>query len=150
MQRTVNMPNEEPEQKRFELPSENVEHLFQVVDLIDSPDPDIAIAKIEIAEGDEIGRSLLHRVNMDSEWKGFFLTRLFLKAIGEPYKGDDVVIDPDNWPGRQFYSSVIHNKGTSGKIYANIDQYNFEKAVEQVETAAQPAKEQVAGWDDDK
>ncbi len=126
VKRTVTAPNDEPEQGKFKLPSEG-EHLFQVVDKwADKTDDNVIITKLEVAEGDEIGRSILHRVNLDSEWKGFFLTRLFLKAIGEPYKGE-FEVDDDMWIGKCFYASVIHNLGNNGKTYANIDQFNFEK-----------------------
>lgn len=126
VKRTVTAPNDEPEQGKFKLPSEG-EHLFQVVDKwADKTDDNVIITKLEVAEGDEIGRSILHRVNLDSEWKGFFLTRQFLKAIGEPYKGE-FEVDDDMWIGKCFYASVIHNLGNNGKTYANIDQFNFEK-----------------------
>lgn len=135
VKRTVTAPNDEPEQGKFKLPSEG-EHLFQVVEKwADKTDDNVIITKLEVAEGDEIGRSILHRVNLDSEWKGFFLTRLFLKAIGEPYKGE-FEVDDDMWIGKCFYASVIHNKEKdkrtgevvpNGKTYANIDQFNFDK-----------------------
>lgn len=130
VKRTVQMPDDEPEQRTFELPSEG-EHQFQVVDKwTDKTDDNIIIVKLEVAEGEELGRSILHRVNLDSEWKGFFLTRLFLKAIGEPHKGE-VEIDDDMWIGKCFYASVIHNvSANNGKTYANIDQFNFDKVVE--------------------
>lgn len=130
VKRTVQAPNDEPEQRTFELPSEG-EHQFQIVDKwTDKTDDNIIIVKLEVAEGDELGRSILHRVNLDSEWKGFFLTRLFLKAIGEPYKGEFEVED-DNWIGRCFYATITHNvSANNGKTYANIDQFNFDKVVE--------------------
>jgi len=126
MRRKVNMGNEEP--KQFEMPSE-VEHLFRVMSAED--DSDIVSVKLEVISGDEEGRTMLHRVNLDNTWKGFFLTRLFLKAIAEEYKGEGVVIDSDNWLGREFSATVIHNKGKNGKMYANIDKYNFLDAVSQ-------------------
>ena len=130
VKRTVTTSNDEPEQRRFELPSEG-EHLFSVVDVwTDKNDDNIVITKLEVAEGEELGRSLLHRVNLDSEWKGFFLTRFFLKAIGEDYKGE-IEVDSDMWVGRLFYASVIHNTGNNGKTYANIDTFNFDKVPEQ-------------------
>ncbi len=132
VKRTMNLPNDEPEQRKFELPSEG-EHQFQIVDLwTDKTDDNIIIVKLEVSEGEELGRSILHRINLDSEWKGFFLTRLFLKAIGEPYKGE-VEVEPDNWIGRVFYATIIHNVGNNGKTYANIDQFNFDKVIEQVD-----------------
>jgi hypothetical protein len=130
VKRTMTAPNDEPEQRKFELPSEG-EHQFQVVDLwTDKMDDNIIIVKLEVSEGEELGRSILHRVNLDSTWKGFFLTRLFLKAINEPYKGD-IETDEDMWIGKIFYATIIHNLGNNGKTYANIDQFNFDKVVEQ-------------------
>lgn len=126
VKRTVTAPNEEPEQRKFELPSEG-EHQFQIVDKWTDKTDDIIIVKLEVAEGEELGRSILHRVNLDSGWKGFFLTRLFLKAIGEPYKGE-IDIDDDMWIGKCFYATIIHNVSVNnGKTYANIDQFNFDK-----------------------
>jgi len=131
MKRTVSAPNEEPEQRRFELPSEK-EHKFQVVDKWeDESDPNVITTKIEVAGGDEEGRTTLHRVNLDSDWKGFFLTRLFLKAIGEPYKGE-FEVDDDMWIGKSFYATIIHNTSeNNGKTYANIDEFNFDKEIDQ-------------------
>lgn len=129
VKRTVNMGENEPEQKTFELPSEG-EKLFQVVDVYDQSnqtgkmnlDENTVCVKCEVAIGDELGRSLLMQLSLDPTWKGFFATRLFLKAIGEPHKGDKVDIDTDEWIGKQFYAEVVHN----GK-YANIKGYNFDK-----------------------
>jgi hypothetical protein len=126
--------NEEPEQAKFDLPSEK-EHLFQVTDVITFEDelgtklrldPDTVSVKLEVVGGEEQGRTLLQRLSLDENWKGFFATRLFLKAIGEPYKGAGLEIDTDRWIGRQVYATVVHN----GK-FANIDQYNLEKRIEQ-------------------
>lgn len=129
MKRQIKTSSEEPEQKKFEIPSEG-EHQFQVVDKwISDTDDNIILVKLEVSDGEEAGRSILHRVNLDSEWKGFFLTRLFLKAIGEPYK-DEFTTDDDNWIGRMFYATIIHNEGRNGKIYANIDSFNFDKVVD--------------------
>lgn len=146
--RTLITSDDEPEQRTFELPSAG-EHMFQVVDKWgDKGDSNIIIVKLEVAEGEELGRSILHRVNLDTEWKGFFLTRLFLKAISEPYKGE-FEVDDDNWIGKCFSATVIHNIGSNGKTYANIDSYNFDKAIEQVDTKVEPKKggEEVA-WDE--
>lgn len=135
VKRSYNLPDDEPENKKFDLPSEK-EHLFKVVAVYDENsemavklkiDSDTVYAKCEVVGGDEEGRTLLQRCSLDENWKGFFLTRLFLKAIGEQYKGNGLEIDTDRWIGRQFYATVIHN----GK-FANIDTYNFEKKVEDV------------------
>jgi hypothetical protein len=131
MKRTVNMGDNEPDQKTFNLPSET-EHLFQVVDVFTMEseigmklglDENTVSVKCEVAIGDELGRTLLQRCSLDETWKGFFATRLFLKAIGEAHKGTGIEIDTDRWIGRQFYAVVKHN----GK-FANIAEYNFEKS----------------------
>jgi len=161
VKRTVNAGDGEPEQGSFEKPSEG-EHLFQVVDVFDQSydgnkfdlDSNTVIAKCEVVGGDEEGRSLLNRCSLDDTWKGFFATRLFLKAIGEPYKGQGLTIDTDAWVGRQFYATVVHNE-SKGKTYANIKEYNFEKMVDN-SGAPTKSEEQNAdvlngeiAWDDD-
>lgn len=135
-----NIPDDEPEQMKFELPSEK-EHCFQITDVFTaedetgqkmSLDENTVLAKCEVCGGDEEGRTLLNRCSLDENWKGFFATRLFLKAISQPYKGDGIVIDTDDWIGRQFYATVVHNKNKAGdKTYANIGEFNFEKLVAQ-------------------
>jgi hypothetical protein len=157
VKRTVKGSEQEPEQMAFEMPSEK-EHLFQVVDIFDfdyegnkfNLDPDTVIAKLEVCGGDEEGRTMLNRLSLDDGWKGFFATRLFLKAIGEEYKGDQFAIDTDAWVGRQFYATVKHAK-VKDKTYANIGEYNFDKVVEQVKrtTKAEPTGEAITAWDDD-
>jgi hypothetical protein len=142
MKRTVNMGDNEPEQKKFDLPSEG-EHLFQVVDVFTQEDEigqklnldeNTVSAKCEVAIGDETGRTLLQRCSLDETWKGFFATRLFLKAIGEQHKGAGIEIDTDRWIGRQFYATVVHNKG-----FANIADYNFEKSAAIAQQDSAPA-----------
>lgn len=125
VKRTYLTDDNEPEEKKFDIPSEK-EHLFQVVDFIDNDNPNIMIVKLEVVGGDEEGRTLLNRCNLDQAEKAFYFTRMFLKAIGEPYKGQ-FDIETDRWIGRQFYATVKHN----GK-YANIAEYNFDKKIEQV------------------
>ncbi len=149
MRKTVNMGNDEPEQISFLLPSEG-EHLLEVSEFLPSDDENIVIVKCEVISGLEAGRSLIQRVSLNQEWKGFFTTRLFLKAIGELYKGD-IEIDTDNWFGRRFYAFVIHTKSKkNGKTYANIDSYNFEKKIEQykppVKLATETIKEEDIQW----
>lgn len=164
VQKQVNMGSEEPEQRKFKLPSEGINHEFQVVDIIDSNEPNLAIAKLEVVGGEEEGRSLLHRVSLDDQWKGFFTTRLFLKAVGEPYKGKDISIDSDNWIGRCFVASVVHNPGKlseedrlagrKAKVYANIDEYSFDdiKPVDAVLVTKNegdaPNPEDAVAWDE--
>ena len=59
----------------------------------------------------------------------FYFARLFLKAIGESYKGD-FYVETDRWIGRTFFAKVTHAE-YKGKKYANIGEYNFDKPVEQ-------------------
>lgn len=133
VKRKYNLDDKEPEQSKFEKPSER-EHLFQVVDVYDmgnAPgkmvlDENTVCAKLEVIGGDESGRTMLNRINLDESWKGFYFTRLFLKSIGEPYKGKELEIDSDRWIGRQFYANVVHNEG-----FANIGEYNFDKKIDQ-------------------
>lgn len=135
MKKTFNMPQEEPTESNFKIPSER-EHLMQVVDCnsLVTPsgeDDNIQIVKLEIVGGDEEGLSLLNRVNLNQDEKSFYFTRLFLKALGLNYKGQ-VEIDTDNFIGRQFYATIKHSPSKDGtKTYANINEYNFTKVVEQ-------------------
>jgi len=158
VKRTASAKDEEPEQMAFEMPSEK-EHLFQVADIFDknnSPEKLVldeltVCAKLEVVGGEEDGRTMLNRMVLDDGWKGFFATRLFLKAIGEPYKGDNFDIDTDRWQGCQFYATVEHD----GK-YANIKEYNFEKVVENEKPSDEQVKDnrvnpdEPIAWDDDK
>ena len=130
MKRRYDMPDTEPDQATFELPSEG-EHLFQVSDIFTCEDQigqkmglneNTVSVKCEVVGGKEAGRTLLNRLSLDMDFKGFFATRLFLKAIGEPYKGKKIDIDTDIWQSKQFYATVVHN----GK-YANIDTYSMDK-----------------------
>jgi len=133
IKRSVNAPDTEPDKKQFDLPSPK-EHLFQVSDVFTCEDEmgvklgldkDTVSVKCEVVGGDEEGRTLLCRLSFDPDWKGFFATRMFLKAIGCQYKGDNFPVDSDEWQGRQFYATVIHKSG-----YANIKEYNFDKLVD--------------------
>lgn len=135
MKRNYSIDNTEPEESNFKIPSEK-EHLLQVIDVNPlrlpdgTEDDNIQIVKLEVVGGEEEGVSLLNRIRLDQSEKAFYFTRLFLKAIGEPYKGE-FELDIDHWIGRQFYATVKHTK-VKDKTYANIDQYNFDKKVEQV------------------
>lgn len=145
VKRSYNTEDNEPEASNFKIPSEK-EHCFQVVDVnpLVTPsgeDQNIQIVKLEIVGGEEEGVSFLNRVNLDPDWKGFFFTRLFLKAIGEPYKGV-FETDTDRWVGRQFYATVKHTQSKDRtKTYANIDEYNFEKPIEQYKAPAGNTKQ---------
>jgi len=150
VKRTIGMGDGEPEQKKFEMPSEG-EHLMQVVDVFDSTnapgrmvlDENTVCVKLEVAIGDELGRTTLQRLSLDPAWRGFFATRLFLKAIGEDYKGN-IEIDTDRWIGRQAYVNVIHN----GQ-YANVDGYNFEKCAGLSGATAQVKDPAEIAWEEE-
>ena len=146
--------NEEPDQKAFNLPSQK-EHLFQVTDIFTCEDEvgqklkldmDTVSVKLEIVGGEEAGRTLLQRLTLDENHKGFFATRLFLKVLGFDYKGTGLTIDTDLWVGNQLYATVVHNSK-----YANIDQYNFDKKIEQPVKSINPggvtSPENIA-WED--
>lgn len=133
MKRTYKIDQNEPEQMKFDLPTEK-EHLFQITDIYDYTSAigqKIALnehtisLKIEVVGGFEEGRTMLNRMTLDENNRGFFATRLFLKALGLDYKGN-IAIDTDQWIGLQFYATVKHN----GE-YANIKEYNFDKKIEQ-------------------
>ena len=136
VKRTYNTDENEPEASNFKIPSEK-EHLFQVTDINPAVTPsgeddNIQVVKLEVVGGDEEGLTLLNRVKLDHNEKSFYFTRLFLKAIGEHYKGQ-FDIETDRWIGRQFYATVKHTKSKDGtKTYANIAEYNFDKKIEQV------------------
>lgn len=145
VKRTASASDKEPEQSSFDIPSEG-EHLLQVVDVytqLEHPDgftindPDLVFARMEVVGGNEEGRSMLNRMSLDDTYKGFFATRLFLKAIGQPYKGEQFVIDTDEWIGKQCFAKIVHNEGREGKVFANIKEYNFEKQVEQFDSGSQ-------------
>lgn len=147
------LPDNEPEEQgSFDLPSER-EHLFQVTDIYTADDEmgrklklddNTVSVKCEVVGGDEAGRTLLQRLSLDQTWKGFFATRLFLKATGQDYKGD-INIDTDMWCGLQFYATVVHN----GK-YANIKEYNFGKKIDQAVNAERSAvaKPEDIAWEE--
>ena len=157
VKRSFNTEDKEPESSNFKLPSEK-EHLLQVTDIIESDDElgikmnldsNTVAVKLEVVGGDEEGLTMLNRVNLDPDWKGFYFTRLFLKAIGEPYKGV-FEADTDHWQARQFYATVKHSKSQDGtKTYANIDQYNFDKHVEQYKAPVGEVKDpKDIAWED--
>lgn len=157
VRRSYDMPDDEPEQIKYELPSEK-EHLFQITDVFTNQDEtgrkfnlddNTVIAKCEVVVGDDAGRTLLQRCSLDQEFKGFFATRLLLKAIGQDYKGKGLSIDTDLWVGCQFYATVTHNV-YNGKTYANISEYNFDKRVEQVvkKNEEKPKSSEEIAWDE--
>lgn len=105
------------EQKKFPIISLGF-HKFQITDIY-SEDEENIVAKCEvIGDDDSKGISLLYRVANNPNSTFFWLTKLFLKCIGEPCEGD-VTIDPDAWIGRQFSGEIKHSE-KDGKTYANI------------------------------
>ena len=141
MNRKYNTEDTEPE-SNFKLLPES-EYLFQVTDVNPLVEPsgeneNIQIAQIEVVGGEFEGTTILNRCNLKQDEKAFYFTRLFLKAIGESYKGQ-FEIETDRWIGRQFYATVKHSPSKDGtKTYANINEYNFDKKVEQVFQAPNP------------
>ncbi len=155
MKKHVNAPSEEPTESNFKIPSEK-EHLLQVIDCnpLVTPsgqDDNIQIVKLEVVGGEEAGLTLLNRLNLNQDDKGFYFTRLFLKSIGESYKGA-IEIDTDNWQARQFYATVKHTKSKDGtKTYANIGEYNFDKLIKPVLKIDNPTgvtKPEDIAWND--
>lgn len=113
MKKTVTMP--EGEEKQFKLLPENT-YKFQVTDLVEEND-DYVVIKCEVVEADNIGSTILYRVALNGDF--LWLTKLFLKCIGEPHNGE-ISIDTDSWFGRQFWGEVKHTQSKDGKTYANI------------------------------
>lgn len=155
MKRNVNAPNEEPQESNFKIPSEG-EKLFQIIDTQPAVTPsghddNIQVVHLEVVGGDEAGLTLLNRVNLNQDEKAFYFARLFLKAIGEPYKGQ-FEINTDNWQARQFYATVKHTKSKDGtKTYANIGEYNFDKLIKPVLKIDNPTgvnKPEDIAWND--
>jgi hypothetical protein len=155
MKRSYNTEDNEPESKKFDRPSEK-EHLLQVIDIFDytsemgqklNLDENTVSVKLEVVGGDEAGRTMLCRLSLSDQDKGFFFTRMFLKATGQDYKGT-ITIDTDLWCGLQCYATIKHNGD-----YANIKEYNFEKKIEQVFQVKNPggvkSPEEIL-WDDAK
>ena len=146
VKRNMNCSEEEPKNNIYELPSVGV-HSFRVVDVQENKDDDTLLrVKLDVCNGAEYGRSILHRVNLDDQWKGFFFTRLFLKAIGEPYKGS-FSVDTDMWIGKVFSASVKHTPSKDGtKTYANIDKFEFDIPATVGEPTAEEPKE--VSWEE--
>lgn len=150
VKRTVTAIEEPGEGKSYELPSER-EHLFQIVDVYDShnnpfekgiPEDYVAVVS-EVVGGEEEGRNLLTRIPLLPKEKGFFATQLLLKVIGLSYKGETLVIDTEEWIGKQYYATVKHNKG-----FASIDRYNFDKMVENKSISVEKKGQETIAWDD--
>ena len=159
VKRSYNLPDTEPEMNQNLLPSER-NHTLQVIDVYTCEDEtgqklnldeDTVSVRCESVGGDENGRSLLHRLMLDENNKGFFATRLFLKAIGQPHKGPGVTIDTDMWPGEQFSAFIIHNKSSNGKVYANIDTYSLDGSYDPSKIPdPKPIKNEEIAWDEGK
>ena len=147
---------EEPTQSSFQLPSEGVNHLFQITEVYDfeNQHPKISlgenntVVKLEVVGGDEEGRTMLHWVNLDDQWTGFFSTRLFLKAIGEPYKGKDFPMNTENWQTRRFLSTVTHSVSEkNGKTYCNIGEYDIEESLKIKQLGGEVVNPEDISWD---
>lgn len=113
MKDTRTIPEGEPEKTQFRLTSEGV-HKFQIVDIYSETEEKVVLK----CESTTEATSVFYTVVLDPSNKFFWLTKIFLKCIGEPHNGE-VVIDTDAWIGRQFNGKVVHT--TKGeKTYANI------------------------------
>jgi hypothetical protein len=140
MHKDYQLDDNEPEQKKFDLPSPK-KHTFQVTDIYTvndemgqklKLDEDTVSVKCEVVDSEEAGRTLLQRLTLNSDDKGFYYTRMFLKATSQDYKGK-CHIDTDFWCGLRFIATVIHN----GK-YANIDEYDFDNKPAQINRTVNP------------
>ncbi len=134
VKRTVNMPDEDPSEKSYPVVPVG-EHKFRIIDVLPTDDVDTVSCKLEVISDSAKEMSMLHRTSISEKNKFFWLTRLLLKCIGEPCRGN-VEIDTDAWIGRTFTGRVEH----SGK-YANIREFIY-KDEPQV-----PSKEQHNGKD---
>lgn len=158
MKRTYDFSDDEPGEYKNDLPSER-NHQLQVVEVFTyedeigqklNLDENTISVKCEVAEGDETGRSLLHRLTLDENNRGFFATRLFLKAINMPHKGKGITIDSDMWIGEHFSAFIVHNTGKNKKIFANIDTYNLDGSYDPSKIPdPKPIKEEEIEWDKD-
>lgn len=103
------MPKDE--EKSFSLLPEG-EYRFQVTD-IKTETEDYAQVLCEVVDNQYEGKTILYRVVFSGKF--LWLTKLFLKCIGEPHNEGDLVIDTEAWIGRRFTGKVVHKNG-----YANI------------------------------
>lgn len=116
------MPKDD--QPQYKLISEG-EKRFQITDIHSEDEKQITLKCEVISEVDK-GESVFYRISNDPSNKFFWLTKLFLKCIGEPHNGD-VVIDTDAFIGRQFNGEVVHPVGKDGKTYANIKKLIYDE-----------------------
>ncbi len=112
---------EEQTQKSFPIVSEG-EHKFQIVD-IESESEELIVIKCEVVSTKDKGLTILHRLDNNQDGKFFWITKFFLKCIGEPSEGE-VTVDTDAFIGRQFSGDVKHSVN-SGKTYANIKKFIY-------------------------
>jgi len=124
MKRSAKVPDTEPTEKKFQIPSEGL-HSFQITDVIqDVNNDDIVFVTMTVCSSVDNGLTLRNRTDLNPDGKGFWATRLLLKAIKESYKGA-IEIDTDMWIGKTFVATVKHNE-YNGKTYANIAEYMFD------------------------
>lgn len=115
------MPKDE--EKKYDLMPEG-EHTFQITDIYKEDEEEITV-KCEVISTNGTGLTLLYRISNNHDSKFFWLTKLFLKCIGEPHEGD-VIIDTDSFIGRQFCGEVKQKDGYANikkLIYKDIEQY---------------------------
>ena len=111
----------------FRIMSEG-EHKLQITDIFSESEEKIVVKCETLSEA----TTILYSVAMDTTSKFYWLTKLFLKCIGEPHNGD-VEIDTDAWIGRQFTGKIVHTvKGD--KTYANVRELIYKDEVQPVKS----------------
>lgn len=83
------------------------------------PNEDVVVVTCESITEPTLGKTLLYRVNLTGDF--LWLTKLFLKCIGEQHTGE-IDVDPEAWIGRRFTGEVKHTHSKDGKTYANVKQ----------------------------
>ena len=138
MKRTINLPKDD--EKKFLLVPQGERH-FQITDILEETD-DFVQTKCECIDDVGRGMSLLYRVALKGDF--MWLTKLFLKCIGEPHHDGDMEIDTDVWIGRQFIGEVKHKDG-----YANIKKLVYVELPQTKVPDPNPINtEETVGWDD--
>ena len=68
----------------------------------------------KVAEGQFMGRLVFHNVTfLPREHQAAGMSKRFLHAIGCPYEGDEVEVDPATWPKSMFkaHVKIVEYKG---------------------------------------
>lgn len=125
------MPKDE--EKTYKLLPEGT-YKFQVTDVVEATKklpsgakelvPNTLTVTCEVIEPSNQGENQFLRIVTSGDF--LWLTKLFLKCIGEKYEGD-VELDTDAWIGRQFWGEVKHKDG-----YANIKRMIYKNETQPV------------------